>query len=102
MPEYEFKNEKGKPRTVFMSMAEAPEIGSTIEHEGEKLTRVASNTSVHMDFVPFSSHMLAPGHPHAEEYDETGAPSFSSKRQLDEFIDKNNADPECDNIVWDR
>lgn len=45
---YEFTDKSGNIVEITMTMACAPAIGTTITHEGKKLTRIAS-TSVQLD-----------------------------------------------------
>ena len=100
MPEYEFFNEEGEYRSVFMHAAQAPSIGDLIEHEGETLRRVPSVPGVSAGFKPFVSYSLSRNDRHASDFDRQGRPCFNSERSVREFMAKNNNDPLCTKMAW--
>jgi len=93
MPEYEFHTEQGKYATAIMSSDEVPSIGDTIEHEGQILTRIASRASINMGggFKPFTAFSQVTDDPDASKYGKGGHPRFDTKKDLNEYIDRRDA-----------
>tara|TARA_R100000808_G_scaffold573_1_gene2939 strand:+ start:6619 stop:6912 length:294 start_codon:yes stop_codon:yes gene_type:complete len=89
MPVYTFKTESGQTRELFFNMSEAPTIGSTIEFGGVALTRQVDPVQVDCrQEVRFTSHGLPRNHPDAPACNAQGKPVFASKKQVDEFVAK--------------
>lgn len=89
MPIYTFKTESGKTREMFYSMDDAPRIGATIEVGGIPLTRQVDRVNVDCrQEVRFTSSGLPRNHPDAPACDAQGKPVFASKKQVDEFVAK--------------
>ena len=89
MPIYTFKTESGKKTELFFHMDDAPTIGSTIEIGGATMTRQVDKP--HVDCrqeVRFTSNGLPRNHPDAPSCNEQGKPVFASKKQVDEFVAK--------------
>ena len=96
-PVYTFKTPSGKKTELFFSMDDAPRIGASVEVGGVMLTRVVDRlqVSVQKD-THFASHSLSRNHPDAPRVDEQGKPCFQSKKEVDEFVAKQEG-----GIVWD-
>jgi len=91
MPTYSFDTEGGKRVELFYTMDESPRIGEVIEVAGAKLTRVLDNVQIDCrKEIRFTSNGLPRNHPDAPAVNHQGKPVFSSKKQLDEFISKQN------------
>ena len=89
MPIYTFKSESGNTEEMFFSMDEAPSIGTTIDFGGMKLTRQVDRVGVDCrKEVRFTSNQLPRNHPDAPSCDAQGKPVFASKKQVDEFVAK--------------
>jgi len=89
VPVYTFKAESGKKTELFFNMSDAPTIGSTIEVGGVKLTRLVDPVQVDCrQEVRFTSNGLPRNHPDAPAHDAQGKPVFASKKQVDEFVAK--------------
>ena len=89
MPVYTFKSEGGKRTELFFNMSDAPTIGSTIEVGGVKLTRQVDRVQVDCrQEVRFAANQLPRNHPDAPACDAQGKPVFASKKQVDEFVAK--------------
>ena len=89
MPIYTFKTESGKKTELFFYMDDAPTIGSTIEVAGVTMTRLVDK--LHVDCRQegrFVSNGLPRNHPDAPSCNEQGKPVFASKKQVDEFVAK--------------
>lgn len=89
MPIYTFKTESGKTEEMFFSMDDAPSIGATIDIGGIMLTRQVDRVAVDCrPEVHFTSNGLPRNHPDAPACNEQGKPVFASKKQVDEFVAK--------------
>lgn len=91
MPIYQFENELGEEVEVYFGMDEAPENGATIEHEGQRLTRiVASPMGVVREYrhVSRSLPRVNPDDPYWPHYDEQHRPVFTSREQVNKLADK--------------
>lgn len=95
MPLYDYVNEAGDLREVYFGMDEVCEIGATIEHAGEKLTRVPSREGGNVGGVVHDyyhvSHSLPridPKNPYWKRWDKSGKPAFTSKREVEELTSK--------------
>lgn len=101
MPLYDFEDRDGNVVELFFSMKEVPPAGEWIEHEGRELRKLP--TASVRGVVPetrFVSHSLEQWHPDAEKFDESGQPVFETKRDREEFLARNAANPDTDNVVW--
>ena len=94
MPMYEFKRESdGKIVEVFFNMANAPSIGSVIEEDGEKLTRIVSDSQISaaVEVVthqyPYVSRSMPRNVPGCET-NKHGQPIISSQRHEREVMDR--------------
>ncbi len=94
MPEYEFIRANGDVVQKFFSMADAPEIGATVEIDGEPARRLpprlAGASVKNYEHVSYS---IPRNCVHAPRLDDKGRAVFQSKRELKETIAKMNADP---------
>ena len=102
---YQFRDEQtGELVERYYAMADAPEIGSTVddpERVGYRITRLPSRTeNVVVPNVHFVSHQLPQGYKYAKKFDEWGSPCFDSKRELDECIAR--ANHEGESLAWDK
>ena len=80
-----------------MSMDEAPRIGQIVEIGGITLTRQVDPIQLSIQpEISLVSRSLSRNHPDAPAIDKDGKPCFSSKKQVDEFVAKQEGD-----IVWD-
>jgi hypothetical protein len=96
MPVYEFHNEAGEVIELVMPMSEAPSIGSTIEHDGQTLTRICSAKPATEQIAnvtheyPYVSMSAPRGSPGAGGYTKEGKPIITSRRNEREFCARNN------------
>jgi len=101
MPLYDFKDREGNLRELYMNMSEAPESGVWVDIEGEELMMLPPvGTGIKINDRPFESISLEPYHPDAEKFNEHGQPVFETKRDRVEFLARNKANPNTDNVVW--
>lgn len=87
-PLYQFTNEAGEEVEVLLGMDEAPEVGSTIEVDGQKLTRQFSTQGGIVKNYAHVSHSLPrvkPSDPYWKKFDGAGRPVFTSKRDVEEL-----------------
>lgn len=96
-PIYTFSTPSGAKRELFFSMDDAPSIGETVEVGGIELVRQVDKVQIcaHQD-THFVSHSLTRNHPDAPRVDKNGKPCFQSKKEVDEFVSKQEG-----GIVWD-
>lgn len=96
---YLFRDEQtGEIVERWYPMAEAPEIGSTVEGH---LTRLPSRTeNMVVPNVHFVSHQLPQHYPYAKKFDSWGSPCFDSKRELDECMAR--ANDKGEHLAWDK
>ena len=86
---YEFTNSDGNVVEIVMLMRDAPAIGSIIVHEGQELTRIASNLQVDTGTIrntyPYVSHAL-PRKLEGCKATKRGKPIIMSKRHEREVM----------------
>ena len=93
MPLYSFTSTSGEDKSFFFNMTSAPRIGSTIERKGKfwvrmpDLPRVTTQKDLH-----FVSHSLPKNAPGAKHYTNDGKPAFASKKEVTEFVAKQEGD----------
>lgn len=101
MPLYDFEDRDGNREELFFSMSEVPPIGEWFEHEGRELRQVPpSRYGCVCKETRFVAHSLEQWHPDARKFDENGQPAFETKRDREEFLARNAANPNTDNVVW--
>lgn len=98
MPCYCFVDEAtGEPVEHYLPMAEAPRIGDVVEIEGRRLRRLVSPLQYDTENLErwrFESISAPPWAPGAPSYNpESGAPRFSSRAQVREFLARNQDGP---------
>lgn len=101
MPIYVYRyddTEGGEHETfeVFQKMSD----DALKTHDGRPVARVPQGVGVSTGFKPFVSRSLDKNHPHAPHL-VNQCPAFQNKRELDEFMAKNNNDPNTENLAWD-
>jgi len=88
---YEFLDKDNNLVEISLSMRDAPSIGCTIEHEGRKLTRIASAVQVdpatNRSQYPYLSHAL-PRKLDGCRTDHRGRPIIESKRHEREIMSR--------------
>tara|TARA_Y100001937_G_scaffold128765_1_gene207748 strand:- start:3369 stop:3671 length:303 start_codon:yes stop_codon:yes gene_type:complete len=94
MPMYEFSRESdGKIVELHYNMADAPPIGSVIEQDGERLTRIVSNSQISaaVEVVthqyPYVSRSMPRNVPGCET-NKHGQPIISSQRHEREVMNR--------------
>ena len=102
MPLYEFQDvETGQCSEVYLPMAQAPEIGSETVISGRKLRRLVSHIEpAAKKTVEFRSVQLPNNWPYARRHDENGRPYFSSRREVEESVQRSK-DTSADTMVYD-
>lgn len=91
MPLYSFVDSNGLEIEVYYGMEEAPEIGSTVNHDGQSLTRIPSLMGGVVKEYRHVSHSLPrvnPKDPYWPHYDSHNRPVFTSKAQVQKLSDK--------------
>lgn len=94
MPLYQYRSEDtGEIVEVAESMADTPPIGTIVEIGGRRLTKLPSSGVGGLERFakPFVAYSQAKWHPDAKVYGKNGHPAFESKRDRQEFIERNNA-----------
>ena len=93
MPLYSFTSTSGEDKCFFFNMSAAPRIGETIERKGKLWVRMPAlpQVSAQRD-IHFVSHALPKNAPGAKHYTKDGKPSFSSKKEVTEFVAKQEGD----------
>ena len=96
-PIYTFATPSGATRELFFTMDEAPSIGEKVEVAGIELVRQVDKVQIcAQQDTHFTSTSLARSHPDAPRVDKDGKPCFQSKKEVDEFVAKQEGA-----IVWD-
>lgn len=89
MPLYPFQCEDGSKVDLLFSMFDAPSIGTTIERDGKRLTRLASDAQIdpahNRHQYPYVSQALPRGLPGAP-HNRLGQPIVKSKRHERELM----------------
>lgn len=85
MPVYQFRTADGQDTELEMTMAEAPEIGSTIWVDGQELTRLPPVLAGRGVDEAHIGHSLPPWDPHAPRHTKNGKPVFLGKRERVEY-----------------
>jgi hypothetical protein len=86
---------------AFYPMADAPEIGSTVQIDGAECRRLPSVVEqMNEKAVYFTSVQLPTGWKYAKDFDEHGSPRWSSKKALRESLARANAHGEA--LSWNQ
>jgi len=91
MPIYSFEDASGNEVEVFFGMDEVPENGATIEHEGQRLTRIVALPRGMVKEYRHVSHSLPrvnPKDPYWPHYNDKNQPVFTSRAQCAKLSDK--------------
>jgi hypothetical protein len=95
MPIYEFVHEKtGEPAEVFYERMEGPEGPPLI---GERIPNTPLKRVISMPVKPvvreihFEAHSQPPWAAGAPSYSQTGVPQFQSRRQVESYVETQNA-----------
>lgn len=101
MPRYDFEDREGNVVELFLPMSQAPESGVWTEIDGRELRMLPNGaTGIRIKDHAFVSHSLEQWHPDAEKFDKDGQPVFETRRDREEFLARNAANPNTDNVVW--
>lgn len=91
MPEYPFETQDGQVIDLYFPMSEAPEIGSQIEVDGQKLTRLPPQLKVTTGKTyAHVAQSLALWDPHAPHHTPEGKPYFNNKKEVMDYQAKTN------------
>lgn len=100
------EDEFGAMREVLVDSANPPKIGDWFEDEGERVRRVPSAPEVRTFKYECDSYQLPRlkdarkiGFPEAPHYKD-GRPAFDSKREIDNYVARHNADGRFGQIQW--
>jgi hypothetical protein len=89
VPIYQFRDEQsGEIVDRYYAMADAPEVGSVTDEDGNRLCRIVSEQAGIVHEYRHVSHSLPrvdPNDPYWPHFDEKNRPVFTSKKQVGEL-----------------